>query len=134
MIMEIVFWQMLTLSIIIVVGLICGRTRVITESETKGISGLIINVFNPALVFSSVINNRGRVQDNMLQSITIIAIAMFAGLILIGIVTAGFFSKDKDQQIMYKLMLAFPNVGYIGIPLINSIYGPSASRSHGDLV
>jgi predicted permease len=24
-------------------------------------------------------------------------------------------------------MLAFPNVGYIGIPLINSIYGPSAT-------
>ena len=47
MIMEIVFWQMLTLFVIIVVGLICA-TRVITESETKGISGLIINVFNPA--------------------------------------------------------------------------------------
>jgi len=127
MIMEIVFWQMLTLFVIIVVGLICGRTRVLTESETKGISGLIINVFNPALVFSSVINNRGRVQDNMLQSITLIAIAMFAGLILIGIITAGLFSKERDEQIMYKLMLAFPNVGYIGIPLINSIYGPSAT-------
>lgn len=49
-IMEImtVFWQMLTLFMFIVIGMVCSRRGIVNESNAQCISKLIVMIFNPA--------------------------------------------------------------------------------------
>lgn len=121
-----VFSQMLIFFVLIMVGVICSRRGIVNEANAQSISKLIVNVFNPAIVFSSVLSNSQNKEGNYIGMITIIAVVMFVSFILIGTLMSGFFTKDKDQIKIYKLMTVFSNVGFMGIPLVDSLYGNSA--------
>lgn len=121
-----VFYQMLVLFLLIIIGFLCYRARVVNEYNSKCISGLIVHIFNPALIFSSVLSNSQKGAAAHIGLITLIAICMFAFLIAIGSFTSKLFAKEREEICIYRLMTVFSNLGFIGIPLVNSIYGSSA--------
>ena len=50
----IVFFQMLSLLIMIGVGFLATKTGMVDDNTNKQISTLIVNIFNPLLIFSSL--------------------------------------------------------------------------------
>jgi predicted permease len=121
-----VFYQMLILFLLILIGFLCSRTGLVNEDNAKSISGLIVHIFNPALIFSSVLSNSEKSGAAYTGLITLIAVCMFAFLIVIGSFTSKLFAKEHDENSIYRLMTVFSNLGFIGIPLVNSLYGSSA--------
>ena len=121
-----VFSQMLIFFALIMVGVACSRKNLVSEENSHSISKLIVNVFNPAIIFSSVLGNSQNKEGSYISLIVVIAVVMFAIFIVIGSIGSRFFTKDKNEIKVYKLMTVFSNVGFIGIPLVNSLYGSSA--------
>jgi len=121
-----VFSQMLIFFALIMVGVACSRKNLVSEENAHSISKLIVNVFNPAIIFSSVLGNNQNKEGNFIFLIVMIAVVMFATFIIIASIGSKFFTKDKDDIKVYKLMTVFSNVGFIGIPLVDSLYGSSA--------
>ncbi len=119
----IVFFQMLSLLIMIGVGFLATKTGMVDDNTNGHISKLIINIFNPLLVFSSAANSIGMVSLHILLLVGLIAAGMFAFFIVIGMLLAPFFDRDQMQRKVYQLMFIFSNLGFIGIPVVSSILG-----------
>lgn len=86
-------------------------------------SDLIVNLFNPLLVLASAANSVGKISLDAMKLIGIIAVGMFLAFILAGMILSPLFEKDKEQRKIFQLMFVFSNVGFIGIPVISSIFG-----------
>lgn len=119
----IVFFQMLSLLIMIGVGFLATKTGMVDDNTNGHISKLIINIFNPLLVFSSAANSIGMVSLHTLLLVGLIAAGMFAFFIVVGMILAPFFDRDQMQRKVYQLMFIFSNLGFIGIPVVSSILG-----------
>ena len=120
---SIVFGQMLSMFLLILVGLACSKTGLVKESEEGVLSRLVVNLFNPMLLISSVINTADRPDSKSLGIAALIAIVADLVFILISRATAKFFSEDDDERKMYQMMFTFANVGFIGIPLVKAVFG-----------
>ncbi len=118
-----VFFQMLALLIMIGAGYLAAKTDMLDEHTNNQMSGMIVNVFNPLLVLASSANAVGQIPLDTMAVVGLIAAGMFVFFIIAGMLLSPFFEKDREQRKIYQLMFVFSNVGFIGIPVISSIFG-----------
>lgn len=118
-----VFFQMLALLLMIGVGYFATRKGMLDEHTNNQMSDMIVRIFNPLLVLASAAGSVGQVSMDAIKLAGGIAVGMFAAFILAGMILAPFFDKDRGQRKIFQLMFVFSNVGFIGIPVISSIFG-----------
>lgn len=118
-----VFFQMLALLIMIGAGYMVTKLGMMDEHTNNQMSKMIVNVFNPFLVFSSAAGSVGLVSLDTIGVVGLIAAGMFLVFILAGIALSPFFDKDAGQRKIFQMMFVFSNLGFIGIPVVSSILG-----------
>ena len=119
-----VFFQMLALLVMIGAGWIAARTGMLDAHTNGQLSKLIVNIFNPLLIFSSAASAVGTMPRATLGAVALIAAGMFLVFILAGMVMVPFFDKDPAQRAIFQLMFVFSNLGFIGVPVVRSVLGP----------
>ncbi len=119
-----VFFQMLSLLLMIGAGYLMTKKEMMDAHTNEKISKMIVNVFNPMLFLSSAFGSIGQISMHTLFQIGWIAVGMFAFFILAGMVMTPFFDKDSEQRKIFQMMFVFSNLGFIGIPVISSVLGP----------
>lgn len=119
-----VFFQMLALLIMIGAGFFAARKGMMDEHTNNQMSHMIVNIFNPLLIFSNALGAVGQVSASSMKTVGVAACGMFACFILLGMVLTPFFEKDLRQRKIFQLMFVFSNLGFIGIPVVSSILGP----------
>ncbi len=122
----VIFGQMIMLFVMMLLGYFVYKRKWVTEESTVGLSKMVVNLFNPILIVYSVLSST-TVQDSskMMQNLTLM-IVFFALLILLSFVLVFVLRIDKPQKSMYRMMSIFPNIGFMGIPVVKSIYGNDA--------
>ncbi len=118
-----VFFQMLSLLIMIGAGYYVTKAGMMDGHTNSQMSKMIVNVFNPLLVFSSAANSVGLVSLDTMGIVGVIAAGMFVVFIIAGMVLSPFFDKDAGQRKIFQMMFVFSNLGFIGIPVVTSILG-----------
>lgn len=118
-----VFFQMLALLIMIGAGYLIAKKGMMDAHTSGQISGMVVNVFNPLLFFSSAANAVGLIRLDTMLRICLIAVVMFAVFIVAGMILTPLFDKNADQRKMFQMMFVFSNLGFIGIPVVSSILG-----------
>lgn len=118
-----VFLQMLALLLMIGVGWLAAKKKMLDEHTNTKMSQMIVNIFNPLLVLSSAANSVGQVPLDRLGFVMLVAIGMFLIFILAGVLLAPLFDKDPFQRKVFQLMFVFSNLGFIGIPVVSSVLG-----------
>ena len=118
-----VFFQMLALLIIIGAGYFVTKKGMLDAHTNNQMSDLIVNIFNPMLVLASAANSVGQISLAAMKLAGIIAVGMFLAFIIAGMVLSPLFEKDRELRKIFQLMFVFSNVGFIGIPVISSIFG-----------
>lgn len=119
----IVFQQMIIIFILIGIGLILYKKKVISEEGSKQISGLIINVTNPALLICSALEDGPKATLGELGMALASYAAIFAILIAAGFLIPRLLRIPKDHHYAYQMLTVFGNVGFIGIPLASAVLG-----------
>jgi len=118
--------QMFILFIIMLVGLICRKEGIINTAGSKVISGIVVNVANPALILSAGINKTETIEGKNL----LLAVALAAGVYVFLIVAAFILPKVlriKETEVgTYRVMTVFSNIGFMGFPVISAVYGSDA--------
>lgn len=118
----IVLEQMVVILILVMGGFLCKRKGKVSEENKKFLSFLVVNIFNPALLISSVISNHEE-RDYLSVFISFaMAIAMFFIFIVIGKL-ASRTVKERTDQVSLNLMFIFSNLGFIGLPVIKNVLG-----------
>ena len=119
----VVIQQMVIIFILIGIGMILFRRRLLSEEGSKQISGLIINVTNPALLICSALDDGPKASLRDLGIALAAYAAVFAILIAVGFLLPCLLRVPKDLHYAYQMLTVFGNVGFIGIPLASAVLG-----------
>ena len=119
-----VFFQMLSLLIMIGAGFLLTKKKMLDEHTNTQMSRMIVNLFNPMLVLSSAVTSVGLISLGTMGLVALIAAGMFLIFIVVGMILSPFFDRQPDQRKIYQMMFVFSNLGFIGIPVVSTILGP----------
>ncbi len=119
----VVLQQMVIIFILIGIGMILYRRGMISEEGSKQISGLIINVTNPALLICSALEDGPKASLRELGIALVVYSVIFAILIAFGFLLPHILRVQKNLHYAYQMLTVFGNVGFIGIPLASAVLG-----------
>lgn len=118
--------QMAVIFLLIMVGYFLSRKGIVHQDGSRLLSTLIVNVFNPALIVSGVLGEEkvGTIQD--IIQVSILSVIIYVALIVLGILFPKIARVPMDMRTMFNIMIMFSNIGFMGIPVLNGIYGKEA--------
>ncbi len=117
--MDQIIGQLLILLGYIVVGYVANKAHVLDTVSDKYFSNFLLKVTLPAAIISSAI---GIETDDKMKAIIILFIATFI-FILVPIM-ATIFQKTLKLDRIYRMMFTYPNLGFMGMPIMAALYGP----------
>lgn len=120
---SVVLQQMVIIFILIGIGMVLFRRGLLSEEGSKQISGLIINVTNPALLICSALEDGPKASLRDLGIALAAYAAVFAILIAAGFLLPYLLRVPKNLHYAYQMLTVFGNVGFIGIPLASAVLG-----------
>lgn len=113
--------SIVSLFIIILVGVYGARKKIITPQINKGLVDILIRIALPFLIISSFIfTYDDAVKSNVIKTF-LYSIAAYAIVIIISHLLLLPIKNDKKPILHFSNV--FPNTGYVGFPVLNSIYG-----------
>lgn len=119
----VVMQQMLVLLVMMLIGYIIFRIGWLDDNACSRMSKIVVNVLNPCLMVYGVLGKEVRLDSSMLGQTLVLVVIYFGILVLLSGPVASLLRIKKEHYNLYKLMLIFSNVGFMGIPVISSIYG-----------
>lgn len=119
----VVLQQMVIIFLLIGTGMILYRRKMLSEESSKQISGLIINVTNPALLICSALDDGPKASLRDLGIALAAYAVIFAVLIAVGFLLPYVLRVPKNLHYAYQMLTVFGNVGFIGIPLASAVLG-----------
>lgn len=117
--------QMLVLFIIMMIGFIAYKKNIITDETSKKLSAIVVNISNPALILSSVTGNATVTGAELVETM-FVAIGMYVFLIAVAALVPVIINAPAKDRGTYRVMTIFGNVGFMGFPIISSLYGGGA--------
>lgn len=124
--MLVIFEKMALLVIILALGYMCAKLRLVGLEFNKGLSKMVMNVFLAGMILSSVINkDLDMTKGDMLFGIGMLAVMQLICLAVGYITPAAMRIKGGDKG-MYRLVTSFSNLGFMGVPVIAAVYGENA--------
>ncbi|OPJ56063.1 AEC family transporter [Alkalithermobacter paradoxus] len=118
-----IFSQILVLFSLILIGYIANKKGIITKDSNKDFSGLILNVTLPALIIKSMQYSFSREMFGKSMKILGISLLVYALAISFSFLITKMSKIEGKEKDVFQFLLIFPNVGFMGYPVINSIYG-----------
>ena len=116
---------MLTLFAIVVVGYIAGKWGYMGGTFDKKLSKVVIDITCPALILSSAMT--GELPDRRyilpLLGISVLTYVLLTGVALL---LPRLLTKKKDDEGVIGFAMMFGNVGFMGYPIVASIFGHEA--------
>lgn len=121
---NIIITQMTVLFLIMALGYIIFKIKLVDENFTKKFSGLVIKVTMPAMVLSSVLDLTERQElSDVLMALGIAFALFFILLPIVGLILAKLFRVKRNSTGLYVFMATFSNVGFMGFPVISALVG-----------
>ncbi|MCR5337326.1 MAG: AEC family transporter, partial [Lachnospiraceae bacterium] len=119
----IVFQKMLVLLAMMLTGYFSFKKDILNKDTCARLSKFVVSILNPLLIIDGVIGKETVSDPSLLwQNIMMVSI-YFAVLFLVGFPVAALLRPKKTEAPLYRLMLLFSNVGFMGIPVITGLYG-----------
>ena len=117
--------QMAALFILILVGYGAAKLKIIDGRFSQQLSVFVINISSPCLIVSSVMGDISP-DKGLILPVLAIGCVTYAFFVAVAMLLSRILTKNKDMQGIYGFMLTFGNVGFIGYPIVASIFGKYA--------
>ncbi|MBR2186457.1 MAG: AEC family transporter [Lachnospiraceae bacterium] len=126
--MLVIFERMLMLLAMMGLGFLSYKMKWLEDNSYKKLSETVVNVFNPALIINGALTATayGSTDMGLIKENLKFVLIYFGVNILFSIPVSGILGKEAREKDIFSLMTIFSNVGFMGIPVISSIYGQGA--------
>lgn len=116
-----VLQQVIIMVLIMAVGMICYKLKVITHEGSRELSNLLLLIVNPILVLLSYQQDF----DMRLLKGLLIAMAMTAAAMILMILLSQLLIRKKGNKeyAIERLSASYSNCGFMGIPIVNGVFG-----------
>lgn len=117
-----VITQLISLFLMMLAGYAVARAGIMTADFRKKLSSFTLNTAAPAIILSSVLESEST-RGDMVRAVWI-SVLFFLLMILLAALIVHIVPTRREERNLDQLMLIFTNVGFMGIPVIQSLYGP----------
>ncbi len=112
--------QILVMLVIMTIGIICAKTKLIDEEANKKLSSFVLLLVGPLVIFLSY---HRPFEEELLQGLLIsLVLAVISFGISITITHLVYRKKDGQDFAVEKFASVYSNSGFIGIPLVYGIF------------
>lgn len=114
--------QIVIMFFIIIVGIVCYKLKLIDKNTNKKLSDLVLLLVNPIVIFVSYQRD---FDISLLKGLFIsILLALFTHILAIVLSKLLLFkNKTPDHKPLERFAMIYSNCGFIGIPLVNGVFG-----------
>jgi predicted permease len=123
---EIVLKNLVTLTLCLLVGFVCQKRGLLNKTVTAGLSMLLMNVILPCSILTSL--DRPMSYGLLLEAGFVCAASF--GIYFLGAGVAWVLCRllrvPRGEAAVYCFGLTFPNVAYMGFPVLEAALGPEA--------
>ena len=113
--------QTIIMFIIVIIGALCYKFKIINDEGKKQLSALVLNIVNPLLIFLSYQTDiRSDLMEGFIWSgiMGALTFGLFIGLSFII-----FRSKNNADAVIERFSVIYSNCGFMGTPLIFGVFG-----------
>ena len=115
--------QVLILFLLIVIGFVVKRLKIVSDNINKEISSLVVNITLPAFLITSM--NQSFTPEILRNSMVLLLIS--AAVYIFAIIFSKFYVKlnkySGSEKDIYEYIIVFANVGYMGYPVVSVALG-----------
>lgn len=116
---------MVMLFTMVILGYTACKLGYMGDKFDKKLSSIVVDITCPFLVLSSVMGDE-MPDRSLILPLVGVGFLTYIILLVFGFWVPRFISKNHDDQGMIGFSLMFANVGFIGYPIVASIFGPKA--------
>jgi predicted permease len=116
----IVINQMMQLFLLMMIGCLLFKLKVLNKSTVKDLNGFVLNVTMPCMILTSVLvaQRKGLPIKDILTATAILVILLpVASYLFLNL------ARIKKNTGLWLFMMMYPNVGFMGFPLMKALYG-----------
>lgn len=117
--------QMIVLFLLMGIGFLCCKLKMITDEVSKKLSAIVVNIANPAMVLTGCMGDN-KIEGRELLLIAVLVIAVYIILVILALILPAMLKIDKKSRGTYQAMTVFSNIGFMGFPVVSALYGSSA--------
>ena len=122
---QVIVNQMIILFLVMIIGYIANKSGILDQTQNQKMSSLVLNITSPGLILSSVRAPTNGSLSSVIQ-IFLISIVIYMVLPIMGILLSRILKVPKEDRNLYQFMTIFSNIGFMGYPVIQSIFGDEA--------
>lgn len=116
---------MVMLFTMVILGYAACKLGYMGDKFDKKLSSIVVDITCPLLVLSSVMGDE-MPDRSLILPLVGVGFLTYIILLVFGFWVPRFISRNHDDQGMIGFSLMFANVGFIGYPIVASIFGPKA--------
>lgn len=116
---------MVMLFTMVILGYTACKLGYMGDKFDKKLSSIVVDITCPLLVLSSVMGDE-MPDRSLILPLVGVGFLTYILLLVFGFWVPRFITKNHDDQGMIGFALMFANVGFIGYPIVSSIFGPKA--------
>ena len=121
-----IFKEMVTLFIIVGVGYGAKKTGFMNDQFDRLLSRLVINLALPGMILGSVLTADALPPREEILVTLALSCASYGVLLAVAYGFTAILRIPDGHRGVYRFMLCFGNVGFIGYPVLSAIFGPEA--------
>lgn len=116
-----VFEQTIIMFLIVIIGALCYKFRLINDDGKKQLSDLVLYVVNPLLIFLAYQTDvRAELIDGFLWTAAMGVVTYTAFILLSKVIFRG---KHDSKTVIERFSAVYSNFGFMGTPLIFGVFG-----------
>lgn len=127
--MQLFFSNLVTVSqnvcvlfILIALGALCGRLKIINDVGAKCLSEIALRIVTPCVIINSFIS-KSYDPVSMKDYIIVLGVTFAVHAFLIFAARLVLFDSNQDREKVYRFALIFSNAGFMAIPLQQALLG-----------
>ena len=121
-----ILMQMVELFLVIIVGYAANKLHVMDGDFNKRLTNLVLTITTPCLVLSSVLSSEQTFSLGQIGSSMGIAVLGYVLSVTIALLVTWLMRTPREKVGVMRFMFIFGNVGFIGFPVIKTIFGSDA--------
>lgn len=123
---RVVISQMLELFLILTLGYVAAKKKVVSPKFGTQLSNFILTITLPCMMIASVSTMPNDTNKNDVLMMFAIAIIFYVIMPIIAYGIARILMVKKEERNLYMYMTIWSNIGFMGFPVIASIFGEGA--------
>lgn len=123
---QILSGQTIIMFLMILIGYVIFKTHLADHEGNKTVSNILLLVVTPAMLMDTLFSMKYsvRILQGLMVAIALGFVSHFAVIAITGLFLR---KKDNDPEIgMERYLAVYSNCGFMGIPLVSSVYGAEA--------